>query len=369
MNRLNFRGSFKRKQAFDGGFIRKYNHKYKTYMPNPELVEYVKSELARGVSAGDVRSSLLVQGWPLADIDTAFHAAGIGSNMAASAAHLTSTQSLASVGELFTRAGEIFKKRWAVLLGVLVLGGVPVAVLFVGVVAFGTVSILSIAQGSSFDITILVGAGVGVLIVALLGLWLGAAMLYAVRDDMVDNGVVGSYRYGWNKIPALFWVSVLSMFAVLGGVFLAIVPGVIAAVWLIATRFIVVVEGDRGIYALAKSKAYVTGRWWAVLGRTAAALAVILVINVAMSTMVDVISAPGAHIGAQVVSFVVTVFANLYMLAYSYALYSSLRESRLEVSARTDHPRGALNLFIGVSFFIMVALACLIVYSTKSFGW
>ncbi|OHA80890.1 MAG: hypothetical protein A2675_02245 [Candidatus Yonathbacteria bacterium RIFCSPHIGHO2_01_FULL_51_10] len=338
-------------------------------MPNPELVEYVKSELARGVASGDVRSSLLAQGWPLADIDTAFHAAGIDSRMASTATNLTHGGSLASVHELFSRAWEIFKKRGWVLFGVLVLGGIPLAILFAAAFAFGVVTIFQIAAWSFVTKQLLALVGIGAVVLIIIALWIGAAMLYAVRDDMADNGVFGSYRYGWSKIPALFWVSILSAFAVLGGIFLAIIPGIIVGIWLVAARFVVVVEGDRGIYALAKSKAYVAGRWWAVFGRMLAAMAVVFAVNAAMSTIVKIIVSPNALIVAQAVSLIVTTTVNIYMFAYGYALYTSLRESRLEVSTRTDHPRGALNLFIAIPLLVVGALVgYVIMHSMKSFG-
>ena len=77
-----------------------------------------------------------------------------------------------------------------------------------------------------------------------------------------------SYRVGMK----LFWPAIgiifLNLFAVIGGYILLIVPGIMLSIALMFGSYALVVEDKRGMRALAQSRNYVSGYWWAVLGRT-----------------------------------------------------------------------------------------------------
>jgi len=69
----------------------------------------------------------------------------------------------------------------------------------------------------------------------------------------------------------VFWpavgVSILTALAVLGGMLLLIVPGIIFMLWFAFSYLVVAIDESSVMDGMHKSKALVDGRWWAVLGR------------------------------------------------------------------------------------------------------
>lgn len=353
-------------------------------MPNQQATDYVKNELGRGVSPDDVRSGLLAQGWALADIDAAFEAAGVHAHVAASFGAYTAPGPLMGVRELFAHAWGIFKKRFWVMLGVVALGGVVAAVVFFGGLfmnspgAFYRTPLLPTQGINQTDCGAAMDCASPVTTPHLLIFWsllfficfliltlMGTALLFAVRDDMTDNGVFASYRHAFKKFLTILWVSILSVFAVMGGMILFVIPGIIAAIWLVVVRFVIIIEGDRGMDALAKSKSYVAGRWWTVCGLTMAPLVVYAALMVGIDTVLKMFL-PGSEtsILEKGIIGMVQMLAGLYLLAYTYALYKSLRSSRPEVGVRANNPQGALTALIAISVIvIMGAIVFLLLHS------
>lgn len=324
-------------------------------MPNQQAIDYAKNELSRGVSPENVRSSLLVQGWTLKDIDEAFEAAGMHAHVAALFGAYVAPGPLLGVAELFASAWGIFKKRFLAMVLVAFIGIIPAVALLYG---------LSFFEFNTFFSKALVLGGFAVVAFFMM-VWMGTALLFSVRDDMEDNGVFGSYRHASKKILTIVWTSILSIFVVFGGATLFLVPGVVAALWLFVVRFVVVVEDDKGMRAIAKSKAYVTGRWWAVFGRifvmVVATSVILALVDALLSALFGVSPfATEKNIPKEILGLVVSMLVGLYMLTYSYALYTSLRSSRPEISIRAESPSGILTAFIGVALAVVIVVLWLV---------
>lgn len=87
---------------------------------------------------------------------------------------------------------------------------------------------------------------------------------YAVIENIpIKEGL----RKGLNNILGFWWVGVLSFLIVLGGLSLLIVPGLIFGIWFMFTTQVFVVESQRGLSALLKSKQYVQGSGWDLFGK------------------------------------------------------------------------------------------------------
>lgn len=62
------------------------------------------------------------------------------------------------------------------------------------------------------------------------------------------------------------------------------------------------------------------------------------------------------NIPKEILGSIVSMLVGLYMLAYSYALYTSLRSSRPEISVRAGNPSGTLTVFIGVALVVVIVV-------------
>jgi hypothetical protein len=114
------------------------------------------------------------------------------------------------------------------------------------------------------------------LILALVGIVLSmtasVGMISAVGKG---TGFVESYKLGFKLFWASVWVAIMVMLTVIGGYFLLIIPGIMVAIQLALTSYILVLEGKHGMAALIQSREYLKGYWWAFFGRIALLLAVV----------------------------------------------------------------------------------------------
>ncbi len=86
-----------------------------------------------------------------------------------------------------------------------------------------------------------------------------AAVIHAVAQKYLGNPVTAgeAIQKGVSKIVPLVWTSILMGLAILGGLFLFIIPGILFALWFGLAQHVVVVEGVSGAKALGRSKVLV----------------------------------------------------------------------------------------------------------------
>lgn len=119
----------------------------------------------------------------------------------------------------------------------------------------------------------LIGFGTAALTVAQVALVLWAVNVIILltsaflRQKQVRVDHVG--RRAWRWIPSVVFVSILSSLAILGGMFLAIIPGIVFWVWYAFSHYEVLLHKEKGRAALMASHALVRGRFWPTLWRLA----------------------------------------------------------------------------------------------------
>ena len=69
---------------------------------------------------------------------------------------------------------------------------------------------------------------------------------------------------GLHHLLSFVWISILITLMLILGLALLVVPAVIFAVWYAFATDHLIIDGVRGTEAMARSKALVAGRWWAV---------------------------------------------------------------------------------------------------------
>jgi len=85
-------------------------------------------------------------------------------------------------------------------------------------------------------------------------------------------------KEGWKFFFSNLLIRILVGLAVLAGLILLIVPGVVFAVWFVFALYAMLIDGKRGREALKYSRELVKGRWWSVLWRLVIPKIVFLII-------------------------------------------------------------------------------------------
>jgi len=166
---------------------------------------------------------------------------------------LTSTSvlpPLSSVSRIFSDTYEFYKTHWRLIGQILVVPLVFYLLLFLKVILPPLVlAIFSLVAGI-------------VLFLARLALF-----SVAVEGETLATTFKRAYQRGFSRILPFIWLSILLSLAFFGGLVLFFVPGLLLAVWLSVSAFVLFNEDKRGLAALAASWHYVKGYWLAVFWR------------------------------------------------------------------------------------------------------
>lgn len=109
--------------------------------------------------------------------------------------------------------------------------------------------------------------GLAILAFIFVYIWSQASVIYAVVKPNANVGVRESYAVGFRKMMPLLWIGIITGLAVLGGLVLLIIPGIIFAIWYSFASYILFTEDKRGVAALQASRYYVKGNLGRVFGR------------------------------------------------------------------------------------------------------
>lgn len=105
---------------------------------------------------------------------------------------------------------------------------------------------------------------------SVVSVWISIAMIRAIGDLFLGVPVKPVRDMLKASVPLIIQsviVSILSALAVLGGLLLFIIPGIIFSIWFAFAVYALVLDGKRNVSALVASKALVKGRWFAVATR------------------------------------------------------------------------------------------------------
>lgn len=175
------------------------------------------------------------------------------------------------VFDLLNKSWEVYKDRFETIVGI---AAIPLVANFLIAIPLIIGSFLTGALWKNMTLPVIVILSVlavilGLAWIAFVIIWPAVAMLYAIKGREEEIGLEESFRKAWPKIASYFWINLLSGLAVLVGLILVIIPGIIFAVWFVFSNYVLVVEGKKGTSALSRSKELVQGNWLAVFGRIA----------------------------------------------------------------------------------------------------
>lgn len=216
-------------------------------------------------------------------------------------------EKLIRIGELLKRTFRLFKERISTLLAIV---GIGILISFAIALLFSiVVLLLSIPLKLSFLQFLYIFFPIFIVII-FIQLLISASLISALGENKKFGEAI---KNGWQKIPSLFIVSLLSILAVLAGILFFILPGIIFAIWFTFVDFAVVLDGKRGIQALSFSKNLVSGKWWGVFGR----LLLLSLVSGLIGFILQLIPLIG--------EFLSTLFLPPFQTIYLFLIYSDLK--------------------------------------------
>lgn len=247
---------------------------------------------------------------------------------------------LHSIDSLFRGTWKLYGERWAVLVEIVLL---PALVTILGVVLVGLGS-----PFSTFGSLALFAGWV-------LFVFSSLPLVFSIQNG---SGVDASYRATIGWFWSFVWLAILEILAVMGGMFMLIIPGIWLAIALSLMVYVFVIERRRGLDALRQSKDYMKGYWWAVAGRSI--LLGLLFIGATIVIEFPVALFFGKSAGS-LASMVLVLFFMPYSAIYHYNIFTNLRELKPELGgAQTKDGTG----FIKASAIVGLVAPILLIIAT-----
>jgi hypothetical protein len=215
------------------------------------------------------------------------------------------------IGEILSAAWNLYVANAAKLIGVVAVYVVPLALLsalvrlsFSGGGLFGGLVVGALTLGIALVMGIVVQGAVT----------RGAAA--AAVGDPVD--IEASYRWGFTHLGGIFVVAILAFLAILAGLILFVIPGLIIMVMLSAAMPAYVIEGKQGADALSRSWDLVKGHFWHAVG-------VLIVTGLLVGITSAVVNVGGSFFVDWVTSTIASIITAPFSALVSVLLYVDLR--------------------------------------------
>ncbi len=340
-------------------------------MANSDLTSYIQQQRQLGQTDDFIRQQLLQIGWQPSDVDQAFSPSSDPSSPDPD----PPVTSLSGPLDLLQQSIAIFVSRWLTLIVITlipyVVGMIVGAVTFVAFLLWVGVSLSSFAlkQGGLSPMLsptslpqlptsfwILIGVSFFLLFLAIIYIytWSALAMFYAVANHQERLGVKASYGRAWHKILAYWWMAILFMLILMGGLMLFALPGLIFMIWFYFAFWILVTEDQGGLTALLKSKFYVQGHWWGVFFRILAVMILYFLIYVPLSLVLERVDLGALKIVIDLLMTLSGFVIGPILLIYQFIMYRQLKSLK---SGQEFTPSGKSKLaFILISLWGILAM-------------
>lgn len=377
-------------------------------MINQELLKYVNDRIKEGVSDENITNALIKNGWTKNDVDNAFAelrpVASMPSFRSTTTASIPAQENIISVTtsqeqsaaaqqsisqfqqtvqpqqniklrgvmSLFSGAWRLLVSRFFTILGIYFIIVIAFSLLGAGFIFSGLVEFSPL-----FFIPYII-------IVIIFILWYQVTYFFAVAFSEGEEkiGIIESYRRGFKKIPSYLWASILYSLIYFAVVILAVIPILFLAnlisflfllllplvaivmlvlfIWFFLFPFVLVSENTKGLDALMKSREYVRGIWWGILGRFIAIFILLLVVlslsNLLLMIPVESLILPLTII-AVIIQFLVTIFATFFM----FLLYKSAKETKRNLEYNPQKGRTKFIVILWLIFIIAVVVPIIII--------
>lgn len=187
--------------------------------------------------------------------------------------------------------------------------------------------------------------------------WGGVSLLYAIRDENKGTGIGEAFAKGLKKLKSYVWLLLLSIFIMLGGFFLFLIPWILSLVWFSMGIYILVTENIGGMNALLKSREYVRGYFWAVAGRNLFCL---------IFSSLPIVMFNLLHLPSYINAIFSTIFSIVSMplfLIYGFLLYENLKSIKGDFVFKPSLKKKILFVIIGIWGIVFTLI--LLVFAAK----
>ena len=226
---------------------------------------------------------------------------------------------LLPVGVLFAKTWERFTKRLSLYLSIM---AIPVLISLI-------VFVLSSTTDAGFG-----SALVGLILVVLVIVQLLStiALTYAaLASEQITLEV--AYKKGLELFFPYLLITILTAVAIIGGLIILIIPGLIALVWFAFAPYILISENERGFEALSRSRNYVKGRWFPVAGRLFALIGVFFIAALVLGLLAAGFSnSTEPTFFDSLIEIFFMLFGTPFMISYLAVLYGNVKESTVSPS-------------------------------------
>lgn len=177
------------------------------------------------------------------------------------------------------------------------------------------------------QVTVLVGVVIGLLAIALLGIFMyvsllfQAAYLLVLHDASEKIGIKALLKKSRQFVMPLFLTSLLSGLIIMGGIFLFVIPGIILAILFSQAQFVVLFENKKKLLALHTSREYIRGRFFPFLWRSIAVYLPLSILGILFPQSSD------TNDGMNALVQVLSLIAGPFYLAYGYILYQHMAKT------------------------------------------
>lgn len=233
----------------------------------------------------------------------------------------TSSSKLPSVIELFVSSFNLYKTSWK-LLALVILLPILATIVVIALVGVILATILAVTGGqiTSSRIPLLIPpALVAVVALAIINAMGKISLVKAIQNNG-QGKIKQLIKSAWPLVGKYILLQLMVGLIVLVGFVLLIVPGILFMVWFLFSSLILVVEGTGGIPALKRSRYYVRGKFWKVLGR----MAVLIIVVAVLAGVTSLVDNQTVNLVFQLIStFIIAPLATIY----TFRLYQAVKVS------------------------------------------
>ncbi|OGM32835.1 hypothetical protein A2803_05840 [Candidatus Woesebacteria bacterium RIFCSPHIGHO2_01_FULL_44_21] len=225
---------------------------------------------------------------------------------------------------------------------------------------------LAVFSFTGFSLILIVIGVISVLAIIATQLWFQIAIMLAVKT-LLDGKTVSSIKNLLELAKPLILpylgLSLVSMFLVVGGYMLFLIPGFILSIWFWFGMFVLIDENKRGMNALLVSRDYIKGFIVKVFTRWFLFGILTAVVSSLPSLLLKDTSYEGlSSIYSTVISFIITPLS----LIYGYLLYKSLKAQKPDL--KPDLSKNRKLKYVTVAALGYLLVIGVIIYLASNFG-
>lgn len=320
---------------------------------NPELIAAVRERIALGHTDEMIKEELIQTGYTADVIEAVLNEA-----YTATVTSVVSENRSEVLGasELF-QLGWSFAQKYAVL-------GILLAIPFSIVEISRHWALVSESLEASRIVSMV---GVLTIIAFVIQLLLVTTTFRVAAEDIESQKVSVAAAWQWAKgrVIGLFWISLLTVFVVWGGLLLFIIPGLIVLLSVYFAQYVYVVEGQTGMNALLRSRELMKGQWWVIARRLSVIGFIFFAIMLGFGILAGIVTSFVGETGLESALWsivlvlgeqVLSGFATLIILKIGMELYRSLASRKPAVVAISSEGKGTYVAFglLGLLFPIII---------------